>query len=209
MLPHIHWCKAHTHTWWRTLTQANDFHLPFLDCSTWVLIRPSQEATLIHQVKCNTAIIVYIHNTFHSIWKEYIFQSPIITWRPSEVILQPPWGLPTLSLGITDMENKKIHYYFTPLTFTSSFFSPVLQRYSVVTQLHLLMAVFPVWMAQLSPTPLCIHVWRDICSPAHPHASVWQMAHGLARLQTAQVSLVYTETWRDIGVMSLGLVENT
>lgn len=133
-------------------------------------------------------------NTFHSLWKEYIFQSPIITWRPSEVILQPPWGLPTLSLGIADMENKKIHYYFTPLTFTSSFFSPVLQRYSVVTQLHLLMAVFPVWMAQLSPTPLCIHVWRDICSPAHPHASVWQMAHGLAWLQTAQVSLVYTET---------------
>lgn len=63
------------------------------------------------------------------------------------------------------------------------------------------MAVSPVWMVQLSHTPLCIHVWRDICSPAHPHASVWQMAHGLARLQTAQVSFF------TVGVMSLGLVE--
>lgn len=35
------------------------------------------------------------------------FQSPLIILSPSEAILQPPWGLPTLRLWITDMENRK------------------------------------------------------------------------------------------------------
>ena len=60
------------------------------------------------------------------------------------------------------------------------------------------MAVFPVWMVQPSPTPLCILVWRAISSLAHRHAIVWQMAHGLAHLQTAQVSFVFIQTGSEI-----------
>lgn len=36
----------------------------------------------------------------------YIFHKPFITFRLSEVILQPPQGLPTFAFWITDMENR-------------------------------------------------------------------------------------------------------
>lgn len=88
-------------------------------------------------------------------------------------------------------------------------FSPVLQRCSVGIQVPRLMAVFPVWMAQPSPTPLCILVWKAISSAARLHASVWQTARGLAQLQTAQVSFKCAEIWKDIRVMALGPVEYT
>lgn len=125
-------------------------------------------------------------------WINLFFKDLLSSWDLQKSSYSHLGGSELSALGITDMENKKS---ITILHLWPRFcLSPVLQRCIAVIQLHLLMAVFPVWMVQLSPTPLCIHVWRDICSQAHPRATVWPMVHGLARLQTAQVSSEHTDT---------------
>lgn len=88
-----------------------------------MLIRLSQETTIICQGKSKTAIISQI-NFQLNLTKYGRSISPLILLRPSEVIMQPPWGLPTLRLWITDMENRKsitiLHLWPSPPLFSPS-----------------------------------------------------------------------------------------
>lgn len=117
------------------------------------------------------------------------FQNPSNTERPTQVIsLTPKCQVVKSKYG-----KFEVHDCFSPAILTFSHVSPLLQLCNAGTQGHLLMAGLPVSMAQPSPTPLFILVWKAISSQAYLHANAWLMAHGLALLQTAQVSIICTE----------------